>query len=277
VEAKRANVTSLMWSIEYDLQEPTAEGRAIVQAAVEAMFDPALGEYEGAVGEYIEVEPPVEGARYATGADWAKEQDYTVITTWRTDRLPYRLVAFERRQREPWPRMVGRFDRRVERYGGKAQHDATGLGNVIDDYKTSASTGVVMVGQRRKALFSNYIAAIEDGAFACPDIRWMRDEHRYAAADDLYGSGHPPDSIVAGALAHDAVTSGAKGTVKTLEQRRMELQTTIHLRYNGDKTFPLRLDGKVNHIRPGWQRRVRRELGEAIAARFPEHFSVSER
>jgi len=213
IERKRADVTARQWEVEYELQEPVAEGRAIMTEAVEAMFDPTLGRYKGAIGEYIEVEPPQRGARYATGADWAKEQDYTVIVTWRVDVHPHRLVAFERRQREPWPRMVQRFDWRVKRYKGKALHDATGLGDVIDDYKTSRSVGVQMVGSRRKALFSNYVAAIENGSFIAPYIEWMRDEHRFCAVDDLYGSGHPPDSIVAGSLAYAAsMRGGARAT-----------------------------------------------------------------
>lgn len=213
IEDKRHDTTATMWQVEYDLQEPTAEGRAIITEWVDKMFDRNLGEYKGAVGEYVEIEPPKENARYVTGADWAKEQDYTVIVTWKTDVSPYKLVAFERRQREPYPRMVARFDKRVKRFKGKALHDATGLGSVIDDYKTSRSGGVKMVGAHRKALFSNYVAAIEDGAFIAPDIEWMRNEHRYVGVNDLYGSGHPPDSLVAAALAYEAATvGGARGT-----------------------------------------------------------------
>ena len=32
-----------MWDVEYELQEPSAEGRAIHPAAVERMFDATLG------------------------------------------------------------------------------------------------------------------------------------------------------------------------------------------------------------------------------------------
>lgn len=213
VEEKRNDTSAAMWEVEYDLQEPVAEGRAIITEWVDSTFDSHLGDFKGNVGEYIEIEEPQRGARYATGADWAKEQDYTVIVTWRTDVRPYKLVAFERRQREPYPRMVGRFDKRVRRYRGKALHDATGLGTVIDDYKRSKSGGVKMVGSRRKALFSNYIAALEDGAFIAPDIEWMRNEHKYVEVNDLYGSGHPPDSVVAAALAYDAtLRGGGRGT-----------------------------------------------------------------
>jgi hypothetical protein len=83
-------------------------------------------------------------------------------------------------------------------------HDATGLGNVIDDYITGDAEGVVMTGKDRDALFTDYILAIEKGEIEAPMIRFMEGEHKYATVDDLYGSGHPPDSIVAGAMAYRA-------------------------------------------------------------------------
>lgn len=213
VEAKRADVTAQMWKVEYDLQEPVTEGRAILIDLVNEMFLPGLGQFEGGVGEYIEIESPVEDARYVTGADWAKEQDYTVIVTFRVDVRPYLLVAYERRQREPWPDMIRRYDLRKRRFRGKSQHDRTGLGNVIHDFQEKKSAGVVMVGARRKALFSNYIAAIEDGMFIAPYIRSMYDEHKYAEVRELFGSGHPPDTLVAAALAYDAtLRGGGRGT-----------------------------------------------------------------
>lgn len=278
VEEKRNEVPNQMWTVEYELQSPTAEGRAIMSEWVEVTFDSGLGSYDGRVGEYIEVEPPEDGARYTTGADWAKHQDYTVIVTWRVDVRPYRLVAFERRQREPWPAMVSRFDRRVLRYPGKAAHDKTGVGDVVDDYKTSDSVGIVMVGNARKALLTNYIAAMEDGAFVAPNIEYMRNEHLYASTDDLYGSGHLPDSISAAALAFAAVSSRyPTGTAKTLTQRREELRTTAILRYTGTESFEILLSSGLERIRPGWRKRIPRDLCLAIAARFPEHFVSTDR
>jgi hypothetical protein len=278
VEEKRGEVTAQMFETEYELQTPNAEGRAIMAEWVEATFDPGLGEYEGRSGEYIEIEPPERGASYVTGADWAKQQDFTVIVTWRKDVQPYRLVAFERRNREPWPAMVARFDRRVARYPGAAAHDKTGVGDVVDDYKSSDSTGIVMVGNARKDLLTNYVAAIEDGAFVAPRIEYMYNEHLYADVNDLYGSGHLPDSVAAAALAYTGVTQRTGGgTVKTLAQRREELRTSVILRYTGNKSFSVELGDSIERIRPGWRKRVGRDLGEAIVARFPEHFISSDR
>ena len=43
VTRKRGELSRTMWAVEYELQEPSAEGRAIDPAAVERMFDATLG------------------------------------------------------------------------------------------------------------------------------------------------------------------------------------------------------------------------------------------
>lgn len=209
IESKRAEVTAAMWAAEYDLQEPSAEGRAIVTEKVGAMFKHSLGVFEGRAGERIEIEPPMRDGSYATGADWAKSKDWSVIWTLRVDCRPMRLVAFERFGREPWPVMIAKFNDRVSRYEGRAAHDATGIGGVVDDYLTVGADAVTLVGQRRADIFTRYIAGIESGVIEAPMIHYADGEHRYVTNDDLRGAGHPPDTFVAGALAYDAANAGS--------------------------------------------------------------------
>lgn len=225
VARKRTEVTATMWNVEFDLQEPSPEGRAIQPEKVKAMFKAELGEFEGHNGEYIEIEPPmlvcrecgheqkkgnkceecndkIESALYSTGADWAKKQDWTVIPTLRYDVNPARVVAFERCGRLPWPVMVSKFNDRLIRYPGRGVHDGTGLGDVVNDYLKTRSVSFIMVGRARSDLLSNYIAAVERNEIESPEIKFMHDEHKYASVDDVYGSGHLPDTIASMALAH---------------------------------------------------------------------------
>lgn len=204
IDSKRGDVTAAMWAAEYDLQEPSPEDRAILTEKVEACFKKELGEFKGALGEYVEIEAPVKGAVYAHGADWAKKKDFTVIDTWRIDVRPMRRVAWERLGRMAWPTMIGKFDERVRRYGGQACHDGTGIGDVVEDYQTAKGEAVVLVGQVRSDVFTQYIAAIENGSVESPDIQYAKGEHKYVTNDDLKGKGHPPDSFVAGSLAYRA-------------------------------------------------------------------------
>lgn len=243
VERKRGEVTTAMWEVEYDLQEPSPEHRAIQPGKVKAAFDKRLGCYKGSGGEYIEVEPPafvcgkcgldakqgedpkcpgcghdiVVPAQYATGADWGKKKDWTIVITNRMDVTPVRLVAFERCGRLPWPLMVEKFDRQVKRYGSRATHDGTGLGTVVDDLLSVAAVSFTMVGRARSDLLSNYIKAIENGEYVAPMIEFMYNEHKYASVDDVYGRGHLPDSIAAGALAWLAGSRAGTGLSAIIE------------------------------------------------------------
>jgi hypothetical protein len=206
IVSKRAEVTAAMFAAEYDLQEPSPEDRAILPEKVSLCFKRELGEDDGKLGRPCVIEEPVEGAKYAHGADWAKKKDFTVIDTWRIDVRPFRRVAWVRLGRMPWPEMIAKFNDRVKKYGGQACHDATGIGDVVGDYQTVNAEGVVLTGQTRADVFTTYIAAIENGDIESPLIRYCEAEHRYATNDDLRGAGHPPDSFVAGAMAHKAAT-----------------------------------------------------------------------
>lgn len=205
VARKKLEMPKKMWETEFELTEPSFEGRAIDTAAVDAMWDPALGEYEGKVGENIVIEGPMEGGTYVHGVDWAKQSDYTVFTTWRTDVNPWGLVAFKRTHREPWPKMIADLNARLRVYGGYLVHDATGVGNVVDDlidWPRRQMKAIVMMGRDREARFVEYISGIEQGGLKAPRIQWPWEEHRYVVHKDLFSTGgHPPDSFVAGSMA----------------------------------------------------------------------------
>jgi hypothetical protein len=201
VDDKRRTVTDAMFSVEYDMQEPNPENRAIQPEQVIAAFRIDLGEFRGQPGEYIEIEGPVPGGRYVTGADWARKTDWTVILTFRIDVKPYRMVAFLRTGRLSWPVMVSRFEERCQRYPGEAAHDGTGLGDVVDGYMAVQAKSVIMVGRERSNMLSRYISMVEHGELEYPMIDYLYGEHLYASVDDVYGAGHLPDTISAGALA----------------------------------------------------------------------------
>lgn len=206
MERKFATISSHMRRVEFDLEEPLVEGTAFDRDAVEAMVRKELGQHLGGIGARVKFEEPVEGATYAAGGDWGKERDRTWIVILRTDVDPVRLVAFVHMGRIPFPQMVAAFNEIVAEYEASACHDMTGIGNVIDDYLEVFSEGVTMVGRRRSELFGNYIVAVERGEVVVPDVAYLRDEHKFCTYGDLYSAGHPPDSVVAMAMAWRAAT-----------------------------------------------------------------------
>lgn len=207
IERTRETIPQVMWETEYELQEPSFEGRAIDTMAVERMFDPKLGEIEQDL--WVSQQPQQTSVLYVTGVDWAKEQDLTVAVTFDVHQDVWYCVEWRCMNRLPWPIQVGRVEKQFERWGGFFAHDATGIGNVISDYFSPVLKGrsrnrwadIVMGGTNRAAIFSEYIAAIESDKIRMPRIARPYREHRYVTMKDLFGSGHPPDSVVAGAVA----------------------------------------------------------------------------
>jgi len=201
VDRKKLTVSSGMWSVEYDLQTPSYENRAILPEAVEAMFKRELGEFEGSPGQIIEAEPPDPNGIYVHGCDLARKRDMTVLITLRVDVRPMRLVSFFRLNRLPWSIMMSKISERVRRYPGPLCFDQTGVGDAAGEFLDVMAEGVLMVGRARTDLLAHYITCCEKGMIEAPLIHVMKAEHLYASIDDLYGAGHLPDTFAAGALA----------------------------------------------------------------------------
>jgi len=210
VARKRLVVPDAMWAAEYEGQEPNPEGRAFMTERVDEMFDRVLGEIEVSEGRYYEFEAPQPGGVYATGGDWARKVDRTIIPTLRIDCKPARLVAFEALKRREWPAMVERLAVRVKRYPGRAAHDATGVGDVVEGMLKKAgirAEPVILSGRDRYDLLTDYTKGIENRELKAPRLSLMYSEHRYASVDDLFKGGdknHLPDTVCAMALAYRA-------------------------------------------------------------------------
>lgn len=206
-EVKFATITTLMKEVEYDLKEPAVEETLFDRGSLQRMFNgEKYGRYEGGLNTAITVEEPVEGGTYATGGDWGKARDRSIIVTLRTDVTPARLVRYRHMGRVPFPQMVAAFNEDVSLYNSAACHDATGIGAVIDDYLEVMSESVKMVGKKRSDLFGQYVVAVEQGQIVCPDITYANREHKFCTVGDVYGAGHPPDTIVGMAMAWRAAT-----------------------------------------------------------------------
>lgn len=208
-DRKRGEVTERMYNIEYLLQEPTAIGRVIDRESVEKTFTGDMIHDE--IGEYYEFEPPHEDGLYVHGTDWGRKRDCSAIVTFRVDCVPARLIAYERRHREPWPKIIARHDKRVERFVGESIADGTGLGDVIDFYCTQPVEALIINARSRKELLSRYMVAIENGEVSLPRIKSLYLSHRDFNAKMLDGAEHCPDEFIACALAWKAAIHSDTG------------------------------------------------------------------
>ena len=160
-----------MWRTEYELGEPSIGNRAFDTEAVDKMFWDAsepIFEKTGKDYEEFKFEEYRKDGDYVAAADWGKEQDYTVISVWRADRNPYRLVYYLRVNRRPYPQMIGWFNKAIQEYSASAIHDGTGLGNVVNDYVDVRARSFLMTGEKRDAMLSEYVNAVEKGMVSAP-------------------------------------------------------------------------------------------------------------
>lgn len=232
IENKRRTVSAQMWHTEYELNEPAAGSRAVdLDKVAQYFMEPS--EYGETIDEthrnngdhdvYVWEEPET-GGSYAVGADWAKEQDKTVIVVIRYDTKPYSLVKLTRVNRMPWDQIIKMFNDDVAYYQAVGFHDKTGLGNVLGDYVDFPDTvrGFVMVGRPRTQLLLDYITSFEHGDYRLPHIP-KRDQasaiahdplyraHRAVTVADVYApskwNSHLPDDFSAMSLVHRAIST----------------------------------------------------------------------
>lgn len=218
IDRKRQETSAAMFAIEYDLQEPSLGTRAMDTDAVEQMFSggekdkndqPVIvrspNMRKGGAMENHQFEDYQSNCDYVIAADWAKEQDFTVISVWKTSSKPWELVAYRRGNRRPWPVMVGWYNELFNEYHCyRAIHDGTGIGNVVNDYIDSRSSPFMMVGRDRDEMLTEYIAAVERGEFIVPRIESAYTAHKYASVESIYSRNkdeHLADEICSFALA----------------------------------------------------------------------------
>ena len=261
IERKRASVPAEMFRVEYELGEPSGEARAFDLEAVNHTFtqmDPQQEFHRGNDDEWV-FEAPEPGGVYAAGADWAKERDKTVLVVQRTDVTPWKLVYVRIFNKRPWPYMIGEFNSLVSCYSAVSAHDATGLGNVVHDMVDERTIKVVMVGQDRTKLLTEYIAALEQGRYTMARNTPLYAAHADTTVDDVFGAArwntHLADEVAACAIAHRAATRmagpSAGEIVKRSNERPVWLQKVDPKSNSNDDSFEYVYDTGVVSVSQG--------------------------
>jgi hypothetical protein len=217
IERKKASVPAELFRVEYELGEPAGGSRAFDLEALNKTFVemPIVRELHKGSDDLWVFEEPVTTGWYAIGADWAKEDDMTVIVVFRLDESVRRCVYLRRVNRRPYPEMAGMFNETMKAYNAVGAHDATGLGNVVNDLLDDKVIKFTMAGEKRKKMLVEYISAVEQLKYRLPGNTPSFLAHKAATQEDVYGGGsasykaHLPDDVAAFALCHYAAEHGA--------------------------------------------------------------------
>lgn len=206
IEEKKRQIPAEMWRVEYELGEPSIGNRAFDSEKVEAMFSRPLETIEQKVAkdyqEYRFAEYRMD-REYVISADWAKAQDYTVITVYDATDRPTTVVHWVKMRRRPYPVMIEHYNKLMKHYNAEGIHDATGLGGVVSDYLDSRARGFLMTGAQRDNMLSEYISAVENDQFRVPRVEDFYKAHLYCSVEDIYSRGkefHLPDEVCSMAL-----------------------------------------------------------------------------
>ena len=215
IEEKKRQIPAEMWRVEYELGEPSIGNRAFDSEAVEKAFSLPMEPIKQKVAkdyEEYQFEPHKPDREYVIAADWAKAQDFTVITVMDCTVLPVRPVYVMRMRRRPYPVMIGEYNKLMKMYHAEGIHDATGLGGVVADYVDNRAYGFMMTGAQRDNMLSEYISAVENEKVLSPRIQTVYKAHLYCSVEDVYSRGkefHLPDEVCSYALAWNLVSRRA--------------------------------------------------------------------
>ena len=117
--------------------------------------------------------------RYIAAYDIAKKADWTVGLVFRVDVRPWRLVYYERFQREPWPVVEERMRRCNEIFGGQFGYDGTGVGDPVGDHlkiRLNRLEEFIFTPKFKTELIQNLVVCLEERKFVMPFIKQMQDE-----------------------------------------------------------------------------------------------------
>jgi len=189
LEALRARMTASQWRREIEGLWAEEEGAIFRLSDIMAAYESA---------DWVLPEEPRPGRVYAAGADLAKLEDWTVIAILDATEEPFRLVYFERFQRQPWPMVADRLREVFRRYRARALVDATGVGEAVMDLIRDVADGVVFTPKVKSDLVSGLALALERRRIRFPFIRELVEELQAYQADD---KGLSTDCVMALALA----------------------------------------------------------------------------
>ena len=197
----RARMTAAAWQREVEGLYADDDAAVFAWQYIQAAYEEAT---------WTLPEPPQEGRRYVQGVDLAKHEDWTVHVVLDATNRPYRIVNFERYQRQPWPAVAARIREVHHRYNcQQTLIDATGVGDAVLDEVRDVARGFTFTQRSKLDLLTNLQVALERCEVRFPFVRELVDELQDYAWDDARLN---TDCVMALALA--LWSAGPRGRVE---------------------------------------------------------------
>jgi len=111
---------------------------------------------------------------YTTGVDFARHQNWTVITTLDRDGL---LVNYDRIQKQSWPRIQSKIEAAYQQYPGIVRVDATRDNKIVTDLEdVGIPIDAVNFRTSKKDIIENLAVRLENGEIQLPEIPQLVNE-----------------------------------------------------------------------------------------------------
>jgi hypothetical protein len=149
---------------QYYLAEFVEDGSVFVKPKIDPWWK---DEYlrDGSVESWIH--PDASDITIVAGCDWAKKQDFTVLTCWDYSSFPFRCVGFLRFQGKRYTEQVVDVVRFLRNFKSVEilYHDKTGVGEAIDDILDQVPglvyKGIVFSTQSKSYMVNDLITSME--------------------------------------------------------------------------------------------------------------------
>lgn len=208
---------------EIDAAQDELPDRVFRQEYMAEFIDDSGGVFEKVEDRIVEdyvLDDVIGKPPYYIGVDFARHQDWTVITVLDADG---RLVEFKRLRNKAWSQIQSTVERVYDQYPGTAYLDGSRDNKIVADLEAAGVDvePVTFTSQRKTQMIENLITVLEKEEISIPDIPQMISELQMMEYDVTRAGNvryHAPegfhdDCVDSLALANWARTGGGKKTV----------------------------------------------------------------
>lgn len=143
---------------QYYLAEFVEDGQVFIKPEVDTEYWGVEYDQFAAGSVHSWIRPDAKDLNVVAGCDWAKKQDFTVLTVWDHSSFPFRCVGFLRFQGKRYTEQVVEVAKFLRQFGSLEMlyHDRTGVGEALDDMLAQVP-GLIYEGKHFSTASKSYM------------------------------------------------------------------------------------------------------------------------